>query len=349
MKNFKKVLAVILAAAMTLGSTVAVFADDPKASDTQEASGSGTGYADADELRFELPTTFSADTYNFKIDPQKLLYKALNGATSVSGNEKILEAYAGKTIDPTATLLFANVSGNSVNRYSNTSDAFTVKNMGFSAITVSMEVKAKSGLGSSETVKLTDDSTFNGGKDKTTSVYLALTNGGTNPGDVVALKDSSSAKIEATITGNDVASALIEVGGTAAKPTFTYKLPDDATPASQSFYLTGASNANANWKTAITATPKVDVTYTVRSAGTSELGGVVVSGSDIYVRVVLGSNAEIGKVTAVTVNGVDKKASTRVDSSSGKLVISGAAPASGSVPVTVVYDGTTYAGTATKG
>lgn len=246
----KKMLAKTLAFAMAgtlLCSTITVSAaTGTQESTTSGASGNTTGsstvegYVNPNVFTVVLPTDDTSNpTFNFKLDPQKLLH-ATQGSTYTDEN---------------ATVIF--------DTKTNTSNELKVQNKGNVIVDATIVAEVTGGLDdgsdpSAYTIPLAADDSFVG--DTTTSLYLGLTVGD-KP--AVAL-DNTTKKAEATYRLDGLAEENFEITGTTGS--YSKVLKSSVTEAdfpSTTFSLTGACNENADWTNATGATPAVSVTWTL--------------------------------------------------------------------------------------
>jgi len=245
MKKFgKKLMALAMAGVLMCSSVTAFAAPTTTEETTSGASGNTTGtstvegYVNPDVFTVVLPVDdASAPTFNFKLDPQKLLH-ATQGSTYT---------------DEDATVIFTNTK-------TSTSDALEVKNKGnvYVDVSVTAEVsKLDDGSGSSAyTIPLTADNTFAG--DSTTSLYLGLKVGDQPE---VAI-DNTSKQATSSCRLEGVAEENFEITGTTGS--YKKELKSGVTDfPSAAISLTGACNENADWTDATSATPQVDLTWTL--------------------------------------------------------------------------------------
>lgn len=249
-KQLCKIMAVAMAATMTFASTTAFAATtENEVTDPTNASGSTTGnstvegYVDPDVFTVVLPVDdASAPTFNFTLDPQKLLH-----ATDSTNYT-----------DEDATVLFDTKTG--------TSNALEVKNKGNVVVDVSVTATASdlAAADSSYTIPLVSDNTFAG--DNSTSLYLGLKVGDQ---DAVALDaaNSNAATVTTSLEGVDEDNFEIKVANTSGTKVYSKVLKSGVTDfPSTSFSLTGACNGKADWSAATAATPSVAVTWTLAKA-----------------------------------------------------------------------------------
>ena len=113
MKN-KKILSLILAAAMVVGSSMTVFADQSQSTDS---TGESFDHVDTDVILVTLPTQSTVDhIFDYYVDPEGLIKNAgtLADGTTVSGNDD--GVYFKQTVS----------GGNAADGYGSTSDAVTI-------------------------------------------------------------------------------------------------------------------------------------------------------------------------------------------------------------------------------
>lgn len=244
-KLLSKTMAFAMAGALLCSSITVSAATGTQEETTSGATGNTTGsstvegYVNPDVFTVVLPTDDATNpTFNFKLDPQKLLH-ATQGST-----------YS----DADATVIF--------DTKTNTSNELKVQNKGNVVVdaTITAEVKdlTDSDISPTYTIPLVADNTFVG--DTTTSLYLGLTVGD-KP--TVAL-DNDTKKAEATYRLDGVAEENFEITGTTGSYAKVLKSSvTDADFPSTTFSLTGACNANADWTDATGATPEVTVTWTL--------------------------------------------------------------------------------------
>lgn len=233
--NYKKLLAVGLAATMAIGSSVISFADEG----TAGATGKLEGTVNTDVFSVVLPTV-SEGALDFTLDPEGLIAET-NG-----------DAYSGATFGE-GTLFFANV-GEDATTYSNTSDKLVVVNKS----SVKADVTVKATISGYDGITLTDDKTF--ADDTSASMYMAIVDATNTEG--VAIGENG-----ATVTA-EIAAA----GDGAYELTWTeedgyqYAIKEDAAEelfSTYEFQLTGAANAAGDWSELAEVAPEVTLEWTV--------------------------------------------------------------------------------------
>lgn len=321
MKGFKKTLAVILAAAMTLGGTMTVLADDPITSVV--GNGDLEGYIDQSIVNVTLPT--QAPSFKFMIDPQNLIKATIaSSGTFADGT-----GYTGITQTSQISgngLYFLNTVSGGTNTLTGTSDALTMTNDGFCDVAVTATATVEN-LGS---VTLKESSTFvaNDG----TAIYLALTDKNSENENGTAAVGASSKK--ATISGTlskvpfvtEGANKTVTINKIAANK-YTATIDSGVEKPTYSLYLTGAANTLApSWVSAKTSTPKVTVTWTTANANGPTVTTSTVTyskGADTEVGVSLVGATGIKSVTYKNSQGEDATLATSAYSvSDGKLKLS---------------------------
>ncbi len=288
MKNYKRILACVLAGTMVMGSSLVVLADDGQSSNGNTTGvGELEGTVETDVFSVELPTLADLDTtFDFILDPEGLIQKTdaerYNGATFGEG-----------------TLFFANVTededGDPTTSYSNTSDALVVTNKSSIAVDVSLSatVSEYDGITLSEDKSFTDDTSA--------SMYLAIKAGDEDTETAVTASGASVSE-EMAAAAEGAYELKWDATANDGDGAYTYKLvanedlPDDPF-ATYSFQLTGASNSAGDWSGLAEAAPSVEVVWNVTPhsdlpATPSIVGDdefVVTSGSSVEVNINLGS------------------------------------------------------------
>lgn len=233
--NYKKILAVGLAATMVMGSSVVAFADEGTAS----GEGKLEGTVNTEVFSVVLPTQTEGDaSLAFILDPEGLISKTNQAA------------YSGKTFG-TGTLFFANTGGTT--DYSNTSDKLTVTNKS----SVKADVSVSATITGNDGITLSSDKTF--ADDTSASMYLAIVDAANADG--VAI-DDKGAKVSATLDEAPVGAYEY----TYADGAYKYALKADTSSIDfkkYEFQLTGAANADGDWSALEDAAPEVELTWTV--------------------------------------------------------------------------------------
>lgn len=246
MKSLKKLVATALTVTLVATGSFAVCAADDGGN--LEGTGSVEGVVDKEVFKVELPTVSTNDTtFDFIMDPQGLI-EATNGA-----------AYEGLKFESGATVYFANsVSGND---YTSTSEDLKITNKSTMEVNVSLEatVAAVEGLTMAEDADFAAD-------DKEAKLYLAISDG-TNTEAIT----TEAAKITAEMDA--APEDAYEVKYDSEGKEYAYDLTDAAKAedydgfATYSFNLEGACNPNGDWKGLDSASPKINVVWTVSKAG----------------------------------------------------------------------------------
>lgn len=254
MRNYKKYLAAILAATMTIGAPAAAMAasvSPTEYTDPNEATGTITGTGGVEGSRstdvFKVAvTTIPTDStmYNFILDPEGLI--EASGATK----------YGSKKFAPSTTMYFENVTDKNANSddYSNRSDYLTVINKGTMNVDATVTAKV-SGLGS---IKLAASSAFT--NDTDASIFMELVDDGTGHAAVTDDGASLTKEIVASTTPN-----LWKTVYDAATQTYVYTENPSVTATynESKFALSGASNPAGDWSNLTEATPTVEVVWKV--------------------------------------------------------------------------------------
>lgn len=275
--NFKKLLAVGLAATMVLGSSVTAFAD--------EGSGTGSGKLEGsvstEVFSVVLPVVAEdGSTLAFTLDPEGLIAKTSQAA------------YSGATFGE-GTLFFKNAPAteDGAASYSNTSDTLTIVNKSSVQADVTVTVKVKDNTG----ITLSADKTF---KDDTkASMYMAIVDDDNENG--VAVADTNGAKVTSTIAA--AAEGAYEYSWT-EDDGYTYALKEDAADtlfSKYEFKLTGAANAAGDWSKLGDVVPKVELVWKVvahSEAPSAYVSSLTVSASSPAVTLSLPDDVTVSSV-----------------------------------------------------
>lgn len=235
--NYKRILAVGLAASMVMGSSVVAFA--------AEGTGTGSGSLDvvekSDVFQVELPTD-SGTTFNYILDPTGVI-KETNAAK-----------YEGATFAENATVFFANAATTEggATSYSATSDAIKAVNKS----TMDVQIKVKASVAAASGITMSSTDTFDSA-DTTAGLYLALKDNDTNNADTAIT--TSGVELTSTIAALDDAYETKYVDGKYVK-----QLKADATGFEEySFQLTGTCNPNGKWTGLTETPPEVNVVWSI--------------------------------------------------------------------------------------
>lgn len=237
MKNLKKITAIALAATMTLGSSMAVLAED--------GVGEGNGAYEGGAMKYPTLTvtlpTIPTGTYDYIADP--------NGLIAATSNEK----YQGATFTGTTGIFFLTDSASKA--YSEKSKALQLENQNAQDIDVTVKLEQKTAGDSS--IQYADSSTFDAA-DKDKKLYLAVTDGAATNPKVASLSDTGAATVTTMVAGvpGNFEPKYDSTNG------YGYVLKTSGTTAWNkcAFNLTGALNKNAEWGDNLTF-PAIKVTW----------------------------------------------------------------------------------------
>ncbi len=267
MYNFKKFVALGMAAVMTLGCGVTAFAAAGDEDAAVEVTGAGTSaFVDKDVYLVEVPTGDAlTKTLAFTTDPYGL----------------VAEAHPDKKIEDGAKVLFASASDDF--DYAGTSDALTITNK--SSIGIILNIEAKLVKGSATyTAGYSKTKDFSGTGDAATGLYFGL----------LADNEVEKPLDETGVTFKNVALSAAdqyEVKDTGSA--YTYTLKTDATDLPKyEFAVTAALNTDAaetTWysisdkvKTALTM-PSLSVKFTPAGIRQCKEATVLVEGENFYI------------------------------------------------------------------
>lgn len=274
MKKTKKLVALSLAVAMVMSSSVTAFAAESLNRET-ESPATGSSVTEGDTMGYVDKNIFTVEvtadqSYSFKLDPQELKLAAHKENAPTVDGEAMAEGYG-------ANVLF--VDGDN---YKTKSDAYQVANLSTMPVSVTATAKITGLTGAAAEdaydVKVVED--VSGETATAISMTLSQT-AGTMKDEVFATGDAASVTTALTdATAGAVASCTIatidnlddayEVSETAAD-VFSYAIKDDVSDVTfeaVSFSLSGKVNTEADWKNfdKANAKLKVEVVYSIKTA-----------------------------------------------------------------------------------
>ncbi|MCI8292074.1 MAG: hypothetical protein HFH53_00865 [Hespellia sp.] len=317
-KNFKKFAAITMAAAMTLGSTLTVFAegegDDTSTTPTAEAGvAEGEGTYEGGEMKYPtlsvtLPT-IPAGTYDYIADPNGLIEKTKNDDGTAS-------KYADSTFTGTTGIFFlTNTADDGAKTYTEKSAALTLANENAQDIDVTVKLEQKTAGDTS--IKYANSAEFES-TDKDNKLFLAITDGATTDPKVAALTGNGAATVTTRVAGvpeNFEAGYSADTG-------YGYTKKDEADLTDWndcSFELTGALNKNATWGDDL-AFPAIKVTWSYAEHRDSALSASTISKTANTLTV---TGATVTGVTLVKTSGTTAAcaAGTNYTFADGKLTV----------------------------
>ena len=279
MKNYKKILAGVLATSMVLGNSAVVFADEGG-----QAKGSGKveGQVKTEVFSVVLPTEDSyTGTFDYIIDPLQLIK---NDAGN-NGNKYDKTKF---DFDANSTVFFYNGVTGGKATYTNTSNALKVENKSSMPVDIAITLRASEVEG----ITFTNDDTFtttNPGDSTDTSLYLAIEGKGhtvdeastPNVGDVTSLDKTEKVNSNGIIKLDGVQLAALaptNTGGTdkafvtqwnPIRNTYEFvaNTAVDKTTTYYEFKLKGQCNPNedAEWLDILAAgeTPELEIMWSI--------------------------------------------------------------------------------------
>lgn len=268
-KNYKKLTAVTLTVAMTLGCTMTAFAANATSGDASgDLTGNGSyegAAAQYPEVKVTLPTVPANATYiDYIVDPNDLITSTVNA----SGDAL---AYADSEFNSTTGVYFktSDKSGDIKAQYTETSRPITVANESAQDITLKVKVEKTNTGALSGDVAFSNTKDFSG--DTSRKLYLAVTDGTTTQ----ALDASGDATFTVNVSGKPD-NFQADYNTTTKK--YTYSKKNDASDwATVDYKLTGAVNKNAEWDEDI-AFPTVKMTWKWEDKGVKKDAGPSVAG-----------------------------------------------------------------------
>lgn len=266
----KKILAMILAASMTMGLATNALAADPSGSTTGE--GSVEFVYNENVFQVELPTVPEGDdTLDFKLDPQKVM--------DATKDE------SGITITGSPSLVFTNVAAGTdgllnteddVISYSNTSDSYKIINKSSFDVTVTVDAAIvgedadakKAAVTGEDSVEAKFVDTLTSSADPTDAEIVLTLTDGTETDNIDGTTYTAQITFDITAQAN-----AYEVKYDGTKPEgeqYSYDLKSDTDLTDPTFAdetaeikLTGECNNHTNWTKLEEIKPEVEVTWTV--------------------------------------------------------------------------------------
>lgn len=302
MKNFKKYTAIAVAATMTIGSTMTVFAGD-----VTPGVSEGEGSYEGGEMKYPTLTvtlpTIPAGTYDYIADP--------NGLIAATSGEK----YADSTFTgDTGVFFLTSTAEDGSKTYTQDSEAQALTNENAQDIDVTVKLEQMAAGDSS--IKYADSADFED-TDKENKLYLAITDGAATDPTVAALTSTGAATIKTTIAGvpENYEPGYTEGSGYA----YTLKTADLEDWNDCSFKMTGALNKNATWGDDMEF-PSIKVTWSYAEHRDSALSSATISKTSNTLTV---TGATVKGVTLVKGDGTSVKctAGTNYTFTNGTLTV----------------------------
>ncbi|MEY8482215.1 hypothetical protein AALD74_10220 [Lachnospiraceae bacterium 48-21] len=326
--KFKKVTAIAITAAMTLGSAMTAFA-----ATSGDASGGpvqGEGSYEGEEAKYPavevtLPTV-PAGTIDYIADPNDVISTMVDAS-----GDSVNASYKDFVFNSDTGIYFktAEASGDVKGKYSDTSNAIEIKNQ--NAQTIELTVKVSQIKAASGDVTYAEKSAFQSGQRQ---LYLAVTDGTTTR----AMDASGVATFSTTISGKaDNYKPTHDSNG------YGYAVKDDADGwASASYQMTGAVNKDAEWKEGIEF-PNVQMTWSWVDKGVDKgpISAQGSAGNGVVWMSLNDTDGFPGQPTSVTLNGTELGASGYTYYAENGWISLNSIPASGSV-VLLTINGTVY-------
>lgn len=182
MYKMKKLMAVALAATMVMGSSIAVFADDPANSGSISGSGTNEGHVEKEVLNMILPTVPSSSTpFAYTMDPERLVQE--------TDAKKYGEDFVFPDKDKDTGVYF--LVGDK--EYANESNSLQAINKSSCAVTLTVTAKATASAGGKDISLATAKPT---GTPTKAELYLAL-----KVGDDEQILGTTDATVTKTIAG----------------------------------------------------------------------------------------------------------------------------------------------------
>lgn len=327
--RFKSVVAVIMSAAMIMGSSVMAMAAD---SGSKTLSGNGTweGHMDKSVFNVTLPTA-AADTFDFKFDPEKLISQTNNAR------------YSAETFDSTArTVYFLNKDNTESPIWKDKSTTVSTANLS----SVSVDLTAKVTVTSANGITFVSENAALTGTDR--SMWLALVDPDDSNKEYPVEKSGESLTVTYSKTVDAMPADKYYAMWDVNNNEYRYVLSGNAVAEEDqivNLYMTGAANEGADWS-GNTANPKVEVVWNVaKHSDAIDAAVVEYEEGTVYITLVAGQKADSSKITSIKLDG-ETVASSRISvTGSGKVVVSSAGANDDSHILLISYDGSVYKAT----
>ena len=264
----KKILAVVLSAAMVLGCGITSMADN---SNTSVGEGTFNGIASGQIVKVIFPTLAQQEktTFSYIADPQNLI-KATVTSGGITG-----KSWKGVDINPNDQRVYFNVTSGASTTYASTSTKLRITNKGMKNVDVSINAEVND-ASNTNNMKLVDKTTANdalnnGAPDLTggiaePSIYLGLVgdhyakNGSTNNIDTKVVT-TGGVTLTDTLVGAAENYELVFDEETSYGYTYDRKATiDESLWEYTEFYLEGICPGSANLKST-TIAPTINITY----------------------------------------------------------------------------------------
>ena len=284
MRNWKRAMAVAMAATMVMGSSSLVLAEDMNTEGTGTGTGSVEGSVSTDVFQVVVPTD-AGTAFNFTLDPEGLIAKTNEAAHG-----------GGDKYQDDATVFFANTGADGNQTYSNTSDTITLTNKG----TKLAKVTLNASMTDIDDITMATSDTF---ADDAVSLYLAVV----DENDDSTAIDADGEEITAVISA--APEGAYEYKYDSDNTAYAYELKGDLTGITfdeYSFKLTGACNSGADWSELTDAAPVVTVTWEVEAYEAQGTAAVFTAGSNVgEITYVNGTqDMEIDEIVSITMTNV---------------------------------------------
>ncbi|MBQ3558759.1 MAG: hypothetical protein IJA07_04515 [Agathobacter sp.] len=257
MKQFKKLIACVMAATLVLGSTTVFFGAETSKEGTLGGEADFEGSVNTEVFNVVAPTVSATDeVFDFILDPEGLIEITSGNAYSTDGSVEFA-TYGSMYFKVTE------------DQYDVKSQALTVTNK--SSVDVNITLNATVTVpATNASIALSEDANW-AATDDALEIYLAVA---TVEDDEIATESAIATKSDNKYTGNVEAELAsfnaYKVVYNATTETYDYVIDEnvEATPATYSFCVTGACNSNADWSDYDnTGNPTISVVWTVEMEG----------------------------------------------------------------------------------
>lgn len=264
MKQFKKLIACVLAATLVLGSTTVAWGAQ---SEKAEFNGSGEfeGTVNKEVFSVQVPTeTVSSDVFDFILDPEELI-KTTSGS-----------AYEGVTFGAYGTMYFKT----GANKYDVNSQTLTAENK--SSVDVNVTLQATVTAPDTKVTYVTDNAWTV--SDEGLEVYLAVEEMADQSKTAIADKDGNNytTTVTSSLTKYDIYKTIFNATKGAYEYVIDSAKESTTSPSTYAFRLTGECNKYADWSgyTREAKLGTIKIVWKVEMEGAESLNTTDINGGD---------------------------------------------------------------------
>lgn len=260
MKQFKKLIACVLAATLVLGSTTVFFGAEKTTSTEVNLGGGGNfeGTVDTEIFNVKVPTVNVATNtaFDFILDPEGLIETTSGAAHKTSDSSVTFVTYG--------SMYFEVTDG----KYDVKSQVLTAENKSSVDVNITLQASVTVPPSNSAVTFVTDKAWT--ASDEGLEIYLAVAEVTEVSGDAVTLGTETAIANTATVTSSLVKFDAYKTIYDTSTGKYQYVIDDtlNVTADTYSFCLTGACNTEADWSGYDeTANPTISIVWKVEMVG----------------------------------------------------------------------------------